>query len=48
VSELALVGSTGTGKRMQKHAPFGCMLNSGKMTGFNYFFDRLRTATSAR
>ncbi|AWA61799.1 TPA: acetyl xylan esterase [Klebsiella pneumoniae subsp. pneumoniae] len=22
---LALVGSTGAGKRMQNHAPFGCM-----------------------
>ncbi|AXZ14643.1 TPA: acetyl xylan esterase [Enterobacter asburiae] len=22
---LTLVGSTGTGKRMQNHAPYGCM-----------------------
>ncbi len=30
---LALVGSTGAGKRMQNHAPYGCMAYLVKNSG---------------
>lgn len=46
---LAQAGGAGAGKRMQNHAPYGCMAFFGKNSGISGdFFACYRAASSAR